>query len=224
MKFSLIKHVMLDNFFIGIINMNYILKSGYLLNLLIILFIFGLISKRKVIIYVCLILFAFLLYFFRDINYKIPNNDNQLNSPCQGTVLKVIRKDGLIHIAIFLSPLDIHVQYTPCKGKIIEQKYKEGEFNMAHLFEKSNYNERMETTIYNDMFGYVKIYQIAGLLARSIVSFYNVNDELEQNVPFGLIRLGSRVDILLNDKPNYELALKEGDKVKIGDSLVINIT
>jgi len=120
----------------------------------------------------------------------------------------------------FLSPLNVHVQYTPCQGQIIEQTYKKGEFNMAHLFEKSNYNERMETTISNTIFGPVKILQIAGLLARSIVNFHKKGDTLDQNVPLGLIRLGSRVDLILHDSLKYHMTLKPGDKIKIGDPII----
>lgn len=200
--------------------MNYILESGYIFPTIISLFIISLIFKIKILFILSSIITLFLLYFFRDINYTIPKNINQINSPCQGTVLKVIRKNNRIQISVFLSPFDIHVQYTPCKGKIIRQKYKSGEFNMAHLFEKSNFNERMETTIRNSEFGDVLILQIAGLLARRIVSFYNVGDMLEQNVPFGLIRLGSRVDVILEDNPDYYVFVKEGFKIKIGDPLI----
>ena len=91
---------------------------------------------------------------------------------------------------------------------------------MAHLFEKSNYNERMETTIKNKTFGNVKIFQIAGLLARSIVSFYKQGNELKQNIPFGLIRLGSRVDIIITDNEKYQVNVKPGDKIKIGQPLI----
>ena len=78
----------------------------------------------------------------------------------------------------------------------------------------------METTIRNNVFGEVKIFQIAGLLARSIVPFYNKGDTIEQNVPFGLIRLGSRVDIILKDCNTYRIAVKQGDKIKIGDPII----
>jgi phosphatidylserine decarboxylase len=200
--------------------MNYILESGYMFPTIISILILSFIFRKKIFIILSSIITLFLLYFFRDINYTIPKNNDQINSPCQGTVLKVIRKNNRIQISVFLSPLDVHVQYTPCKGRIIGQKYKSGEFNMAHLFEKSNFNERMETTIRNNEFGNVLILQIAGLLARRVVSFYKVGDELEQNIPFGLIRLGSRVDVILEDNPDYYVFVKEGFKIKIGDPLI----
>ena len=204
-------------------SMNYILESGYLFPLCVLFWVLSLFYSKIFFIVVFTVLIFFLFYFFRDIDYAIPRNDTQLNSPCEGTVLAVRRENNMIHLAVFLSPFNIHIQYTPCRGQIIEQTYKKGEFNMAHLFEKSNYNERMETTINNNVFGNVKILQIAGLLARSIVPFYKKGDKVEQNVPFGLIRLGSRVDIILTDNKKYQMALKPGDKIKIGDPLITRI-
>lgn len=167
-----------------------------------------------------ILLTVFILYFFRDIDYIIPIDEKSIHSPCQGTILRVIRKNGIIHIATFLSVFNIHVQYTPCSGKIINQLYKEGEFNMANDFEKSNLNERLDTTIQNPIFGNVIVRQIAGLIARRIVSFKNIGDQVQQNQPLGLIRFGSRVDIFLPDKPEYKILVQSGNTVEIGDTLV----
>jgi phosphatidylserine decarboxylase len=167
-----------------------------------------------------LLLTAFVLYFFRDINYTIPIDEKSIHSPCQGTILRITRKDGIIQIATFLSVFNIHVQYTPCSGKIINQVYKEGEFNMANDFEKSNLNERLDTTLQNPIFGNVVVRQIAGLIARRIVSFKNIGDSVQQNEPLGLIRFGSRVDIFLADKPEYKILVQSGDKIEIGQTLV----
>jgi phosphatidylserine decarboxylase len=168
-----------------------------------------------------IILTIFIFYFFRDINYTIRTNKNSIHSACQGTVMKVIRKGGIIHIATFLSVFNIHVQYTPCSGKIINQKYKSGEFNVANNFEKSNLNERLDTTIKNDIFGNVVVRQIAGLIARRIIPFKNIGDQVNQSEPLGLIRFGSRVDIFLRDKPEYQILIKSGDKVEIGQELIL---
>lgn len=170
---------------------------------------------------IVILLTVFVLYFFRDINYTIPIDEKSIHSPCQGTILKVTRKDGVIQIATFLSVFDIHVQYTPCSGKVINQVYKEGEFNMANDFEKSNLNERLDTTIENPIFGNVVVRQIAGLIARRIVPFIKIGDSVQQNEPLGLIRFGSRVDIFLPDKPEYKILVKSGDKIEIGDTLII---
>lgn len=171
---------------------------------------------------IVILLTVFVLYFFRDINYTIPTDEKSIHSPCQGTILKVTRKDGVIQIATFLSVFDIHVQYTPCSGKVINQVYKEGEFNMANDFEKSNLNERLDTTIENPIFGNVVVRQIAGLIARRIVPFIKIGDSVQQNEPLGLIRFGSRVDIFLPDKPEYKVLVKSGDKIEIGDTFIIS--
>ena len=200
--------------------MNYILESGYLFPCILLFWFLSIVYRKKIFTAGFTVFIFLLLFFFRDIDYLIPRNPYQLHSPCEGTVLAVKRTNKLIHVAIFLSPLDVHIQYTPCQGQIIQQTYKKGEFNMAYLFEKSNYNERMETTINNNVFGKVRIVQIAGLLARSIVNFHTKGDTLEQNVPLGLIRLGSRVDIILNDNTKYHMTVIPGDKIKIGDPLI----
>lgn len=167
-----------------------------------------------------ILLTIFIFYFFRDIDYVVPINEKSIHSPCQGTILKVIRKDGIIQIATFLSIFNIHVQYTPCSGIITNQKYKSGEFNVANSFEKSNLNERLDTTIKNDIFGNVVIRQIAGLIARRIVSFVEIGNQVAQNEPLGLIRFGSRVDIFIKDKPEYTLLVQSGDHVNIGQELI----
>jgi phosphatidylserine decarboxylase len=167
-----------------------------------------------------ILLTIFVLYFFRDIDYTIPLNEKSIHSPCQGTVLKVIRKGGIIQIATFLSVFNIHVQYTPCSGIITNQEYKSGEFNVANSFEKSNLNERLDTTIKNKIFGNVVVRQIAGLIARRIVSFKGIGNQVKQNEPLGLIRFGSRVDIFIKDNPNYKVLVKSGEKVEIGQELI----
>jgi phosphatidylserine decarboxylase len=167
-----------------------------------------------------IILTIFIFYFFRDIDYIIPLNKKSIHSACQGTVLKVIRKNGIIHIATFLSVFNIHVQYTPCSGIITNQEYKSGEFNVANDFEKSNLNERLDTTIKNEIFGNVVVRQIAGLIARRIVSFKGIGDQVNQNEPLGLIRFGSRVDIFIKDKPEYQVLVQSGDYVNIGQELI----
>jgi phosphatidylserine decarboxylase len=167
-----------------------------------------------------ILLTIFIFYFFRDIDYTIPINEKFIHSPCQGTILKVIRKDGVIQIATFLSVFNIHVQYTPCSGVIINQEYKSGEFNVANSFEKSNLNERLDTTIKNEIFGNVVVRQIAGLIARRIISFVEIGNQVKQNEPLGLIRFGSRVDIFIKDKPEYTVLVKSGDYVNIGQELI----
>ena len=157
-------------------------------------------------------LLGFLLFFFRPAG--IPSGfqppANTIVSPAQGKVLAV---EGN-RISIYLSPLDVHVQYAPIDAKVIGQLYKPGEFNAAHFFEKSSYNERLETSLMTSQ-GPMKIVQISGQLARRIVSFLEPNQQLRAGEPIGLIKLGSRVDVYLPS--TCQPTLKQGDRVFVGD-------
>ncbi len=163
-------------------------------------------------------LFAFLLFFFRPAGlpptFQAPRNT--VVSPAQGQVISVKENISTKQISIFLSPLDVHVQYAPTDGKMIEQAYKHGEFNAANFFEKSNFNERLETTFMTE-YGPIKVSQIAGQLARRLFSFLEPNQQVRAGEPIGLIKLGSRVDVYL---PSTAAPLvKEGDRLFVGDPI-----
>jgi phosphatidylserine decarboxylase len=163
-------------------------------------------------------LFVFILFFFRPagISDSFVAPDNTIVSPAQGRIMAIRKNATTTQISIFLSPLDVHVQYAPTAGKMIEQAYKEGEFNSANFFEKSQYNERLEST-FMTTYGPIKVTQIAGQLARRIVSFLEPNQQVRAGEPIGLIKLGSRVDVFI---PNTGVpVVNEGDRVFVGDVL-----
>ena len=172
-----------------------------------------------------ILILPLMLLFYRGVSasdYKkltqIPQN--HIISPCEGKVLKIVKQGHTIPIAIFLNVHNVHVQYSPIKATIKNILHKDGEFHPAYMFEKSQYNERVETTL-DTLIGPVKVIQIAGLIARRIVSFHATGKQLERGDPLGLIKFGSRVDILV---PAYNIAsikVKEGDDVRIGDSLFV---
>jgi phosphatidylserine decarboxylase len=85
---------------------------------------------------------------------------NTIVSPCEGKILKIIKDNNYLLISTFLNIHNIHIQYFPCSGVVIKKEYKEGEFNPAYLFEKSKYNEQLQTTL-SSKYGNVKINQIA---------------------------------------------------------------
>ena len=175
-------------------------------------------TKSLILTLVTIAAFFFLLFFFRPAgipaNFTAPANS--IISPAQGKIMAIRQNGSTTQISIFLSPLDVHVQYAPTDGKVIEQAYKPGEFNAANFFEKSQYNERMETTFMTSQ-GPVKVSQIAGQLARRIVSFLEPNQQVRTGEPIGLIKLGSRVDVYL---PSTAVpVVKEGDRVFVGDQL-----
>ena len=166
-----------------------------------------------------------LLLFYRGVSsadyqklLQIPQN--HIVSPCEGKVIKVVKDGNKVCIAIFLNVHNVHVQYMPISGTIKNIIHKDGEFHPAYIFEKSQYNERVETTL-STLIGDVRIIQIAGLIARRIVSFGSVGQRLERGDPLGLIKFGSRVDI---EVPTYNITsitVKEGQNVRIGESLMI---
>jgi phosphatidylserine decarboxylase len=197
--------------------MTYFLQAGSIVFLLLLcLLVLSIYVKYLCIVFV--VVFGFVLYFFREADLSnLDTNNNTFISPCQGTIMKINTDETSTFVSIFLSPFDVHVQYTPVDSVITNQVYKSGEFYPAYMFEKSKFNERMETTFYNETFGEYKLTQIAGIFARRIVSFNKINDKLPKGTPFGLIRFGSRIDISIKKKIN--LKCKEGQKVYVGDVL-----
>jgi phosphatidylserine decarboxylase len=110
------------------------------------------------------------------------------------------------------------VQYSPFECTVKSIKHKEGSFHPAYLLEKSQYNERTEYVLHNKHFGDVPFVQIAGQLARSIVTFVQTSQTVSAMEPIGLIKLGSRCDIYV--PRGHTILVKEGDRAKIGDPLV----
>ena len=161
---------------------------------------------------------GFLLFFFRPagISSQFQARPQIVHSPAQGTILAINKGPTETQISIYLSPFDVHVQYAPVDAKVLEQNYKAGTFHMAKFFEKSQYNERMETTFMTAN-GPIRVAQIAGQLARRIESFVQPGQQLSAGEPFGMIKLGSRVDVFL---PAGAVPLvKEGDAVYITDQI-----
>ena len=182
--------------------------------MVIILFILMILFKKLYPLFI--IIFIFLLYF-----YRFPERSNQychktIVSPADGTVSDIQQlPNGYKRVVIFLSPLNVHVQWTPVKGTVTDISYKKGSFHPAFLFKKSDYNERMITTISTNR-GNVYIRQIAGILARRIVNWLSKDQQVERGQPMGMIKLSSRVDI---DLPQHtSLLIKKGDHVKGNDT------
>lgn len=166
------------------------------------------------------IIIAFvLLAFFRGW-CGAPPGDEWVMSPCDGKILDIREgPDNTLHIAIFLNVHNIHVQYMPVSGKLISIKHIPGTYEPAYSFNKSMFNERVETIIQSHKGGLIKITQIAGMLARRIKSLYATGAELNQGAAFGLIKLGSRVDIYLPADRVQILNWRAGDRIYIGDKI-----
>lgn len=170
---------------------------------------------------VCSVIFlCMVLYFFRGWDNTIANpSPTTLYCPCDGVVKNIVEKDNHFHIMIFLNIHNIHVQYTPFHCTVKDMKYHKGSFHPAYLLEKSQYNERMEYTLYNPYFGNVTFVQIAGQIARRIKSFVTVNDSVSPLSPIGLIKFGSRCDLLIPKHTNLRIMVKPNDRIRIGNPI-----
>ena len=183
---------------------------------LFILFALGFKYKSKIIYAFVYVLILLIVFFYRRNTNPINMQTDVIVSPCEGKVLKIINEGEYLLISIFLNVHNVHIQYLPYDGVIKKLMYKKGEFNPAYLFEKSRYNEQLQTTILTK-YGEIKINQIAGLIARRIVNFNNINDNVIKGQPLGLIKFGSRVDTYIPKQFIENIIIKEGDIVNIGD-------
>ena len=163
----------------------------------------------------------FMAFFFRDPRRSPPTKSGVVVAPADGRVTVVRRSDGTIEsesiISIFLSPLDVHVNRSPIAGRITEIAYKEGKFLMATDDRARLLNEQNTLTIEGDDLT-VRCTQIAGILARRIVCWKKPGDRVECGERFGMIKFGSRTDLLLPS--SVEILVEEGMRVRGGVTIV----
>ena len=174
-----------------------------------------------------LVLTIWCYYFFRDPERFPINDENYLVSPADGLILQVQDSDGpkelnmegkkFTKVSIFMNVFDCHVNRTPCSGKLTEMIYKPGMFLNASLDKASEDNERKYYKITNSAGEDVIVVQIAGLIARRIVSEVSENSELKQGEKIGMIRFGSRADIYFN---NYTPLVKVNQRTIAGETLI----
>jgi phosphatidylserine decarboxylase len=170
----------------------------------------------------CLLAF-FLLWFFRDPERTIPGDAGAVVSPGDGKVTDVstvmVGSEKCTRLSIFLSVFDVHVNRSPIAGVIREVRYQRGQFLNAMNQTSAELNEQNIVTVESDGDGQKVVFkQIAGLLARRIVFYFKVGDRLERGQRVGLIKFGSRVDVLLDAAAHINV--KIGDRVKGGASVL----
>lgn len=170
------------------------------------------------------VLAGYFLYFFRNPKRKIPADKNLIVSPADGTVQDIVHldSDDFIHapcnkVIIFLSVFDVHVNRAPIAGEIKVQKYICGRFRPAYKDSVGFENERHLIGIENENMR-VTVTQIAGILARRIVSWVTLDDKLEKGELYGLIRFGSCTEIVVPE--NVEVLVKKGEKVRGGETII----
>lgn len=168
-----------------------------------------------------LLLAVFFLWFFRDPERAIPGSAGAVVSPADGKVTEVsfvtIGGEKKTRISIFLSVFDVHVNRSPVAGTVTEIRYQRGKF--LNAMNPASAEENEQNVVYVEGDGYTVVFkQIAGLLARRIVFHPKVGDRLERGQRVGLIKFGSRTDILLD--ANVNLQVKVGDRVRGGASVL----
>src|SRR5580692_1807218 len=168
-----------------------------------------------------LLLALFFLWFFRDPERSIPDAPETVVSPADGKVTEVsqvtIGGEKQLRISIFLSVFDVHVNRSPIAGVVREVRYRRGKFLNAMNPASAEENEQNIVRMEGD--GQVVVFkQIAGLLARRIVFHPKVGDRLERGQRVGLIKFGSRVDVLCDAAA--ALQVKVGDRVRGGASVL----
>ena len=173
----------------------------------------------------------FVLWFFRDPKRNTPQDENLIISSADGKVCLIdeayppeelpIESQKMKRICVFMNVFNVHVNRSPVHGNVDHIVYKEGKFLNASLDKASDKNERSSLVLNTQNGTKIIVVQIAGLIARRILSFISPNMLLNQGERFGLIRFGSRVDIYLPLDAIEKC--KVGDKVVAGESILASL-
>jgi phosphatidylserine decarboxylase len=170
------------------------------------------------------VLFVFTIYFFRDPERVTPMDENSLIAPADGEICLITKVEndkylnsGATQISIFMSPLNVHVNRIPMSGKITFKKHIQGQFHVAYVDKASEENEQTVAIIEN-LKHKIEIKQIAGYIARRVVNPLDIGDEVKQGDRFGMIKFGSRVDVIV--PYDIQLKVKLGDKVTAGETIL----
>jgi len=175
--------------------------------------------------FVFLLLTLFVVYFFRDPERHCPADNGAVIAPADGKVVFVgdvmeerFFKEEVQKVSIFMSVFNVHVNRAPCSGKVIDTYYNKGEFLNASLDKASLQNEQAGIYMQTENGKNILFVQVAGLIARRIISYPRVGDILKRANRYGLIRFGSRVDVYL--PKGSELNVRIGDQTVAGETVI----
>jgi phosphatidylserine decarboxylase len=166
----------------------------------------------------------FVINFFRDPNRIVPKDEGLVISPADGKVVLIkeffeseyIRQEA-IQVSIFMSPLNVHVNRFPISGVVTYFKYIPGKYLVAFNEKSSELNERTHIGIENNSYKVI-FKQIAGTIARRIVADITVGQKAAAGERFGMIKFGSRVDVIMPKKSEVKVNL--GERVRAGESVI----
>ena len=177
---------------------------------------FGLLHYWPLVVLFVLIT-GFLAFFFRDPHREVPQGEGLIVSAADGRVTRIENNDDSKLVSVFLSPFDVHINRSPVSGVIDTITYTKGKKMPATSNEASLLNERNSLNIVGHELT-VTCTQIAGILARRIVCWPHEGDNLKRGQRFGLIKFGSRTDVLM--PADVEITVKIGDRVKGGETVI----
>lgn len=178
--------------------------------------------------FVALLLTGFILYFFRNPERTPPSDEQAVVAPADGKVIVVERVPETplgceaLKISIFMSVFNVHVNRAPFSGKVVDMFYHRGKFFDARHGRASFENERNGIVLELDSGVRIAFVQIAGLIARRIVSYPRMGDRMTRGERYGLIRFGSRVDVYL--PTNVTPQVKLGDTTVAGETILGRIS
>ena len=175
---------------------------------------------------VFLILTLFVAYFFRDPERVPPGDDRLILAPADGRVVTVEKsaqekhflQAPAVRVGIFMSPLDVHVNRIPIASQVTAVHYQPGQFRPAFATDASEVNERNVVALEDARGRRVLLVQIAGILARRIVCSLKEGERVQQGERYGMIMLGSRVDLYCG--PEVELKVQVGQRVRAGETVI----
>ncbi len=159
----------------------------------------------------------FMAFFFRDPHRIIPTEADIIVSAADGKVTHIEDRENGKFVSVFLSPLDVHINRAPIAGKVMKVELFQGKKAPATSNQASQTNQRNAITIEGEKMT-VACTQIVGILARRIVCWSKAGDNLELGEKYGLIKFGSRTDLLM--PINVEIFVKIGDKVVGGETII----
>jgi phosphatidylserine decarboxylase len=173
------------------------------------------------------ILFLFIVSFFRIPYRNLTVGESHVICPADGKVVVIEEvvdeeyfKDKRIQVSIFMSPANVHVNRNPMSGEVLYSHYHKGKYLVAWHPKSSTENERHSVVLQNS-YGSILVKQIAGALAKRIVNYLSVGQQVKQGDELGFIKFGSRVDVLL--PPNATVKVKLNQVVKGGVTVLAEL-
>ena len=174
---------------------------------------------------ISIVILLLILQFFRNPVRNTIINEKHILSPVDGKIVTIEKvfekeyfKEDRIQISIFMSPLNVHVTRYPISGKVNYSKYHPGKYLVAWHPKSSEKNERTTIVLENKNFGEILYRQIAGAIARRIVNYAVVDQNVTQGKDAGFIKFGSRVDLFLPVGSNLNVEL--GQHVRGGEDVI----